>query len=437
MKIERIQLRDFKPFEQLELELDPNVTLLIGENGAGKTSVLEALSIVAGVWLYDVPDSKLSNSRRSLTDVDIRLVPDQSSGDRIQFRETQSTAVSGWGKLAADENTIQWTQTISHGKKSKTGLAVAREFIKSRYELDEQGNEVLLPVIGYYGAGRASLTHRKRREQIKPSMEKSRRWAAFYDCLNERIRFSDLKQWFLRETTERGNRNGNDRSGFKIVKQAIINCIPDATAVWFDTDRMDIVVAIGETVQPSENMSAGQRMMLGLIADIAIKCVVQNNFLVRPSQVEKDEPQEVLDKTPGVILIDEVDVHLHPSWQRRVIRDLVSTFPSIQFVCTTHSPQVLGEIKHDQVYQLKNGHAARLHQSFGLESSWLLDHAMQASSKSGVVSEELSKIQKAMNEMDLAKAETSLNALRNLTGPSPDVVRLETALRRLRQNIGS
>ena len=87
MKIERIQLRDFKPFEQLELELDPNVTLLIGENGAGKTSVLEALSIVAGVWLYDVPDSKLSNSRRSLTDVDIRLVPDQSSGDRIQFRD--------------------------------------------------------------------------------------------------------------------------------------------------------------------------------------------------------------------------------------------------------------------------------------------------------------------------------------------------------------
>ena len=98
--------------------------------------------------------------------------------------------------------------------------------------------------------------------------------------------------------------------------------------------------------QPFTNLSAGQRTMLALVADLAIKMVTQNNYLV-----PEDDPAptngalpDVLAQTPGVVLIDELDVHLHPRWQRRVASDLKSTFPRIQFVCTTHSPQVIGEV---------------------------------------------------------------------------------------------
>ena len=113
MKITRLHVKNFWLFEELSLTLDPNVTLLIGDNGSGKTSVLEALSIIAGVWLYDVPDTKLANSRRSLAESDIRLFA-ESSGDRTQFQQAQDTIVSGWGELASGHS-CQWTQEILKG----------------------------------------------------------------------------------------------------------------------------------------------------------------------------------------------------------------------------------------------------------------------------------------------------------------------------------
>lgn len=435
MKITRLHAKNFWLFDDLSLELDPNVTLLIGDNGSGKTSVLEALSIVAGIWLYDVPDTKLANSRRSLTETDIRLYA-SASGDRTQFRQAQETIVSGWGELATG-HADQWTQEILLGKKTKVHLKDARDFIKKQYEKDKMGEQVLFPVIGYYGAGRAWLPHNDRGAAITPSMERARRWAAFYDCLNERIRFTDLRQWFWKETAEQGNRVGRERPGFEIVKQAILRCVPGATRVWFDTDQVDIVMEIEGEIQPSANMSAGQRMMLGLVADIAIKCVTQNNFLISPDQLAPDDLPlaKVLKETPGVILIDEVDVHLHPTWQRRVISDLVRTFPSIQFVCTTHSPQILGEMHPEQVYRMEKGQPQQLHQSYGLESGWLLDHAMNAASMNQDVAKKLKGVEESLSLPNLKDAASKLDSLRILTGPTPEVVRLQAAIDRFRRSL--
>ena len=123
-------------------------------------------------------------------------------------------------------------------------------------------------------------------------------------------------------------------------------CVPGADRMWFDGDRSEIVLSIERQAQPFSNLSAGQRMMLALVADIAIKAVTQNNHLVPehvPATANGALP-DVLAQTPGVVLIDELDVHLHPRWQRRVATDLKSTFPRIQFVCTSHSPQVIGEV---------------------------------------------------------------------------------------------
>jgi len=94
----------------------------------------------------------------------------------------------------------------------------------------------------------------------------SRRWSAFYDCFNERIRFGELNEWFRRETTERGNRGGQWRPGFDVVRRAILGCVPGADSVWFDVDRDQIVLSINGSAQPFENLSAGQRMMLALVS---------------------------------------------------------------------------------------------------------------------------------------------------------------------------
>ena len=209
-------------------------------------------------------------------------------------------------------------------------------------------------MIAYYGAGRAWLPHRERYKTRSTSNGPARRWAAFYDCLNERIRIADLSDWFHREAIAAVNRGGRFRPGFEVVRQAVLKCVPGADRMWFDGERSEIVLSIGGKAQPFNNLSAGQRMMLALVADIAIKAVTQNNYLVpeeAPARLNGGLP-DVLAQTPGVVLIDELDVHLHPRWQRRVATDLKSTFPKIQFVCTTHSPQVIGEVEPGEIRML-------------------------------------------------------------------------------------
>ena len=351
MKIERIHLKNFKLFEEFELRLHPEFTLLIGENGSGKTSILDALAIACGVWLYEVPDKNAHNSRVLLSEEHVR-VSWQTLGDRPQF--VPSIHESGYfvsGTIGTEK--VNWSQTIVMLEKLPTGLDAARSEIAKLIGAATAGQQVL-PVIAYYGAGRAWLTHRERRNAKNPSRGPRSRWEAFYDCLNERIRIADLKNWFADETIERGNRrDASYRPGFEIVKRAILRCVPMANDAWFDTGRRDIVLSIANTPQPFSNLSAGQQMMLAMVADIAIKCVTQNNFMVPPEKLDADEVlPRVLSETPGIVLIDEIDVHLHPKWQRRVVEDLRTTFPNIQFVATTHSPFVVQSMREEELRNL-------------------------------------------------------------------------------------
>ncbi len=157
----------------------------------------------------------------------------------------------------------------------------------------------------------------------------------------------------------------------------ILRCVPDASDIWFDSDLDQIVLSIAGHPQPFNNLSAGQKMMLALVADIAIKAVTQNAFLVPPGTVDADRFPEVLARTPGVVLIDELDVHLHPKWQRRVATDLKTVFPSIQFVCTSHSPQIVGELCPEEIRILDEEAVVTPSRSFGIDSNRVLEDRIQ------------------------------------------------------------
>ena len=144
------------------------------------------------------------------------------------------------------------------------------------------------------------------------------------------------------------------RPGFEVVKGAVLRCVPGADDLWYDVDRSDIILSINEQAHTFANLSAGQRMMVALIADIAIKMVMQNTHLIPEDgqfSFDTDLP-EVLSRTPGLVLIDELDAHLHPKWQRSVVGDLKRMFPSIQFVCTSHSPFVIQSLAPDELRTL-------------------------------------------------------------------------------------
>ena len=292
---------------------------------------------------------------------------------------------------------------------------------------------MICPVLAYYGAGRAWLPSNERVKAKLTNDNPARRWGAFYDCFSERIRFAALGDWLEREVIASGTRGGKMRPGLQVVRQAVLNCVPDANEIWYDPDRRQSVLSIRGNAQPFNNLSAGQRMMLSMVADIAIKAVTQNAHLLpngEGSQVDSLVPQ-LLAQTPGIVLIDELDVHLHPKWQRRVATDLKRTFPMIQFVCTSHSPQVIGELQPEEIRLLDEGGQVP-GQSFGMDSNWILKVLMQGEDQDGEVKRLLEEVAHLIGNREIDNASGKLSELRGKMGNSDAIQRMASTIERIK-----
>ena len=349
MKIHSIRIRNFKRFEEQSLDLGPQFTLIVGENGSGKTTILDALAIASAVWLVEVPDSKLVNSRRSILPKEVRLAP-LPAGDRVQFVQHKPVVIEAEGEVCGQP--VNWRRQVREDgyRTANADAQDALAIIRDHYSRVRDGDVPVSPVVACYGAGRAWLPARERNRAPRKNGggDPAGRWDAFYDCFDERIRVVDLMAWFQREAIAAVNQGGW-RPGFAAVKWAILRCLPGAQDLWYDGDREEVVVSIDGVSQPFSNISAGQQMMLATVADIAIKAVTQNAHLLAGALESsgafgREEPPRVLRDTPGLVLIDELDVHLHPRWQRHVVGDLKETFPAMQFVCTSHSPFIIQSI---------------------------------------------------------------------------------------------
>jgi len=433
MRIRRLHLENFKKFPMLDLELDSHFTLLVGENGAGKTSVLDALSVAAGIWLAEATDSMLDNSGRSILRSEIRLEA-VTKGDRRQFVEHKPCIVRATGQIDGRDG-VEWTRQIREdgSRMTDADAKAARKLVADVFARDKAGQDVLCPVLAYYGAGRTWLPSHDR----VPTADgdgPARRWEAFYDCFNERIRFPRLTKWFARETTARGNNEGRWRPGAEVVRQAVVRCVPGADDVCYDPDLEQIIISIDGNTQPLGNLSAGQRMMLGLVADLAIKVVTQNAYLLPPKVLApEDNPlPRVLAQTPGLVLIDELDVHLHPRWQRQVASDLKDIFPAIQFVCTSHSAQIIGELQRKEIRVMKGNRAEEPQVAYGADSNWILEHVMGAEERTGPATEKIAEVEDAIEEGELEQAQKGVAELKDMVGGEEgEVTRLEATIRNL------
>jgi predicted ATP-binding protein involved in virulence len=423
MRIDRLEIENFKGVVRQEFSLHPQLTLFVGDNGSGKTTVLDALAVAAAVWLVEPPDSMLRNSGRNIARNEIRL-EGRKAGDRMQFREVKPVVVKASGRIAGRES-MTWTRQVRAGG-TRTSNAEARDalqHIRNQFEWDENGEYIRFPVLAYYGAGRAWVPSNQPLAKIQKTGEQ-RRWRSYYDCFQERIRFAELRAWFARETMARGNRGGAWRPGFDVVRQAVLGCVPGAGDIWYDVDQGQIVIAIGGNPQPFGNLSAGQRMMVSLVADLAIKAVSLNPFLL------ETDGESLLRQTPGLVLIDELDVHLHPIWQRRVASDLKRTFPEIQFVCTTHSPQVIGEVLPAEVRTLENLTPAIPPESFGMDSNRVLEEIQGTPARNESRQREIDQIFEEIDREHFDKARRLMAELERVGSPDdPELLRARSLMR--------
>ncbi len=407
MRIDRLTLQNFRKFKELTIDLHPQFTLLVGGNGSGKTTILNALAIS----LYDLL-SKLPNaSIRNLELEDVTLVPIKVA-DRIQFRLAALVTVKVVGKVGY-EGTLEWGQSLSSmHQRSITSIG------ERLFDLINDDPPSELPVLAFYGVNRATSFND---QSPNPSLNLNfpQRFDAYAHCLNEQIDYDNLRHWFFSESAAAGENGGHRRPGYEVVRRAILSCLPGADDLVFSVDRRDLVCSIAGQAQPLSNLSDGQRMLLAMVADIAVKAVTLNAHLLPSDKLGlEDEPiPRVLRDTPGVVLIDELDVHLHPSWQRRVAADLKRTFPSIQFVCTSHSPQVIGEVPPEQIRIIEGETVYSPEHSFGVDSSRILEEVMDTKPRTESVDALLSKLARQISDDDfdgaratISEAETQLGA---------------------------
>ena len=241
----------------------------------------------------------------------------------------------------------------------------------------------IIPLISYYGTGR--LWGLKKITLNKKQHETSR-LSGYIDCLDPLSSYKSFESWYVDiclaelelkiEEIEKNNLDisNNEFTSIRKSIQQAVNHIVEKNTGWKDIvykKRAETIVAQNETFGELSLMqlSDGIRNMIGLVADIAYRAVKLNPHL-------ENAPKQ----TPGIVLIDEVDMHLHPKWQQTVLTDLTKAFPNIQFIVTTHSPQVLSTVKKEQIRILgDNVVSTPSTHSFGEDSSVLLAELMNVS----------------------------------------------------------
>jgi predicted ATP-binding protein involved in virulence len=429
MRIDKLELQNFRGFERFALDLDPEFTLLLGRNGAGKTAVLEALAVAIGEWFTGL--RQVAGQARYLKEDDVRQVGHMSEGVP-SIEKVYPVKVTAQGTVAEGQS-VTWTRHIL--ARAKRARSIGGAPVSGRAESLEaaavRGEDVDLPVFGFYGTARLWLKKRDREDASVTS--RLHGYHASLEPASSTWQFEAWMQWREQARIERvaaALQAGLDASAvhepqLEAVQRAAAACLPGAKNLYFSLNTRSVLVDLedGRTL-PFHLLSDGYKNLVALAADLAWRCVQLN-----PHHGANAPP-----RARGIVLIDEIDLHLHPHWQRRVIGDLRKTFPGVQFVATTHSPQVLSTANDSWVRLLVPGETEPRHVSRvkGKDTNALLEDIFGEPSRPQEMQRELERLAKLIDEAKLEEARGLLSSLREQLGTDDaDIVRAEWAVRDL------
>lgn len=326
MRINEIQIQNFKGLKELTETFDSNFTVFVGENGSGKTSVLEAVACLLNRWTQ--PMGHNGDAPKNMTRLE-----SSHRGQTLMFKEIYPLRICTRMKIAEDD--IKFTLFDNGSSKSgpKCESDLLAEFaLGSKRKFENLFDDEIehWPLIAFYDVGRGAgskpkldwnrlfADKPKRTDGYKKWRDSSDLVAGFISWLGrqEAITFQEKEETLISRT----------------VKNAVCSCLPNANDLHFSAKEGEPIVEWNDdTAITFSNLSQGQKSILAMVGDIARRCAMVNPHL------ETNAPA----KTPGIVLIDELDLHLHPRWQRRIVDDLKRTFPKIQFIATTHSPFII------------------------------------------------------------------------------------------------
>ena len=411
MKIKTIQLHNFRCFENFSAELNENLTVIVGNNGSGKSTLLDGLSVAIGAFL--IPFSAGSSLTIAKDDV---LNKSYDLGSVVELQPQYPVEVSAIGIV--EDKKIYWKRSLN-SVEGRTTVGDAKEIINIAKKLQQQirnGEKPLLPVLSYYGTGR--LWAQKRERKAVTRTTKFNRQMGYMDCLDAASNEKLMLKWFEKMTLQVAT-TGKLAPELLAVKSAICQCFRGITGYGdvdaqfnLDTHELDIVYLDEDNQHKRYSMkhlSDGYKNTLSMIADIAYRMAVLNPWLLG----------DVLKETPGIVLIDEIDLHLHPRWQQRIIKDLQNIFPRVQFIVSTHAPSVINSVSKENLLIMENMHAEQpLLETYGKDANAILNSIMGADERPKAIKEQFKDFYAAMAEEKYDTAEEILDKLKEKIGES-------------------
>ena len=336
MRIEQLHLKNFRNVEEQTYNLNPHFTVFIGINGRGKSTWLHALRVACGTFLLAIPEAK----KRHIDPDDIR----QSDGHFS--RKHTPVVVEAKGRMAPDTELITWRRRVLGGSSfvtttSNEDVGPIRDIGKKKYAQMQAGSDNLnLPLIAFFGTSRVHGAGRNRQTrtireifkegyanwfEMRSATYRYDAWLMTYDVLHkEGKEYSHLKEVFF--------------STLRLANPYIQKLEFIGTELWLQIALDDY----SSDFLPIHLHSDGVVSFTELVAELAYRCIVLNGNLGK----------KAIEKTAGVVMIDELDLHLHPNWQRHVVADLKKAFPNIQFVATTHSPYIVQSLEANELINL-------------------------------------------------------------------------------------
>ena len=402
-----IRLENYRGFEELRLPLEGDATVLFAENGGGKTALLTALAMGLAVFQTGSPGALRLHPRRD---------PRMRTLDAEGRREPAGECEVAWAAAVGQWESVTWSAGVR--------LASGRRRSQSRSILDAI-EEVRVPgarwpLFAWYGVDRLTRL-RGRRGDVERHGD---RWEAYDSSLDPNLDEAPLLQWLEDEMlgdAARRQQEEPERFFHQAVMEEAVRATPGIESAWYDAAERGPKVRFEDgRVVPWAEMSDGYHVFFALVADIARRAVMLNQF----------EGAEAPARVEGVVLIDELDLHLHPRWQRVALRHLCETFPRLQFVVTTHSPQLLSSAENRQVRRFVNGQL-QADQVFveGRDTNAILREYMHTADRDDEGTRELAALHEFIDRGRHEEAEDLYRKLRARWGDlDPDLIEAKVLL---------
>lgn len=482
-KVNNLKLLNFRGFDELDVNFDPRLTIIVGNNGAGKSAVLDALSMCLSWFGANV--RKEDRTAISVKEDDVSTNP-----------KAHYAAIISEIELDAENRFDMMLSKVKDGFREKRDSELVE--IKSlsgmfRYANDFSKN-FNLPLVAHYtvfrsiGVSKADFVSAQKKLQEK----KWSKLSAYDHALKENHDFSGFLAWLIKFDAVAKQTDGNDqakelskleaeissaksimsqlsesgvdleeslnavkrlvkdkkarieklkkdfrgidldshRKSLELVFKAINIFMPDLDGMHLDytSDYVDLKMYKGSCTISVLHLSQGEKSLMALVGDIARRLIMLNPS--RESQLEGH----------GVVMIDEIDLHLHPEWQQKVVDRLQTTFPNIQFILTTHSPQVLSTVKNENiriVHRDNNIAATPYARSYGEESQHVLQAIMGVDPQPPIP--ERDKLKKLTELVDSGNYETDtaqellIDLSARLSENHPQLLRIKRSIRRQKE----